>query len=167
MVTAVFLAAAFVLQLILAPRQMEQDATQAYEARIAELSDALANAQAATAPSDAIRRINAHLDEGRNIVAKVRRVPRDAPDEEWTPYLKECVDWLRVVGELVNELCLGKSHEFGNLWRTVPTVIRNAGRNPDGSPWVSGRAARWREWIAGGTALLLGCIERVEGRSSG
>lgn len=160
-VTALFLMGAFLLQLLLAPRQMEREQIATAESRLAAVT--VETSPRGSAP-DAIGRINAHLDQSRTIKTRLRRMPRDAPDEEWTPALRECVDWVSGVGSLVNELCVGKHHDYVTLRRSIPTTIRNAGRNEDGSPWVNGRGARWDVWISNGTTILLACIERIENR---
>jgi hypothetical protein len=149
----IWVAGVFAWSYLAAPAEIAKD----YEDRIAKL-------KSATVPTDAIKVINSHLELGRSIRTRLRRIPRDAPDEGWTPALKESVDWVYRAGELVEEHCLGKMHDYVSLRRSIPPAIRNAGRNPDGSPWVNDRTARWRKWMESGTNLLLACIERIDSR---
>jgi hypothetical protein len=155
-----FLLAAFILQALLVPRQLEREQRATYEATI----DGLQRQLAMHSPNEVIKRINGHLYEGRVLGNRLRSATRGSTDEEWTVALRDCVDWVYKLGELVNESCIGKADDYVALRRSIPPAIRNAGREPDGSPLVTERNQAWRQWISTGSDVLRDCIVRIEAR---
>jgi hypothetical protein len=115
-------------------------------------------------PQEQIRIVNQHISHGQAISGHLKAVARNrlATEQEWTLILKDEMDWLHSAGQLIESLCVGKKHDFDTLWRAVPSDVRVAGSNPDGSPYVDGRRYRPRAWVAAGVQVLLECIDRID-----
>ena len=157
-VTGLFLAAAFFLQLILAPRQMER-----------ELAAEVGLARVAAAPLDVIRLLDKHIENGRPVMRHLVTMRRAKPMPEDAEFLAASYatrDWMNEALSLVTDHCISRKQDFMPVWRSVPSVVRY-GRVNDVTAASLARRGVAEGWIRDGSAVLRGCIELMEKRIGG
>jgi len=154
----------FVWSYLAAPAEMEQEAARPNAEELARLQELLDAQKRAQEPAEAMRLINRHLALQSGIYKRARAVDRSSDVEDWTPVLRDVVDWMDEARKMIETNCLSKGHDADRLWRSIPSAIREAGRNEDGSPWVDGRAADIRGWFDYASRLLRQRVEVIEAR---
>ena len=156
---AIWLGAVYAWSYLAAPSEMDRE----LRGQLDEARDAAEEHRAGADPEVAIRLINDHLQHSA-VWKRVKSVLNSADIEDWTPALREVVDWIAGAGKLVDSHCVGRKYEFDLMWRSIPSRIREAGRNPDGSPWVDGAGTDVMGWMNAASRVLRECIRVLEAK---
>jgi hypothetical protein len=156
----IWLSAVYAWSYFAAPSEMDRE----LRGQLDDAKHAAETHRAGADPDAAIRQINEHLAQHSAVWKRVKPVLNSADVEDWTPALREVVDWIAGAGVLIDSHCVGRKHEFDVMWRRIPSHIREAGRNPDGSPWVDGAGTDVMGWMSATSRVLRGCIGVLEAR---
>ena len=160
LVTLVFLGVAFLLQLILAPRHIEQEIVTEDRSTIESLRAQLQE----RAPKEVIRKIHRHIDtlgpvdSGLRYDLSIFNAPASDVDA-WVPLWRQAIDWLTTAEQILDDECPDSLTAYR---RMVKPNIRT------GEAMRAAIAAGPREpygWIQQTVMILEDqCIPRIAGR---